>query len=114
MSALFLGGALVLMSCSPPLVKAPAPIKVPAVEKATTLTAHPGTIVFVDADGSESSRPMAEVPESIAWGQIGARRIPIVRVVRTAGGGVMEITRYGPGGEEVDRTIGPVPPPPLK
>lgn len=66
--------------------------------------AHPGTVVFVGADGREESRPVAEVPESIAWYDGAGGRVPVVRVVRSGPDGYAEIKRYGPSGELLDVT----------
>ena len=71
---------------------------------------HPGTITFVDIDGSEKVRPASEVPDSIAWVRVGGTRVPVVRVVRTGSKQRFEIVSYGPDGAELERTVGAVPP----
>lgn len=55
-------------------------------------------------DGGERQVPVAEVPESIAWGLIDGRPVPVVRVVRRRQGITDTITRYGPGLQFIDRT----------
>ena len=71
---------------------------------------HPGTITFVDVDGSEKVRPASEVPETIAWVRVGGKRVPVVRVVRTGSAQRFEIVSYGVDGAELARTIGHAPP----
>lgn len=71
---------------------------------------HPGQITFVKADGSESTRPAAQVPESIAWATLDGQRVPVVRVVQHRAGPAdaplrVEIVRYAADGRELDRTV---------
>jgi len=68
------------------------------------LREHPGAVVFVALDGSEESRPVAEVPDSIAWYDGADGRVPVVRVVRSGPQGHAEIKRYGPSGDLLDVT----------
>ena len=66
---------------------------------------HPGIVAMVNhPDGGERQVPVAEVPESIAWGLIDGRPVPVVRVVRRRQGITDTITRYGPGLQFIDRT----------
>ncbi len=68
---------------------------------------HPGTITFVDhAKGTTADRPVAEVPEGIAWYGTGAARVPVTRVEASDRGGTLEITRYGADGALLDVTVG--------
>jgi hypothetical protein len=78
----------------------------PADSAPSAPATHPGTIVFVDSDGTEKVRPVAEVPESVAWATAGGTRVPVVRVVKLEGGGRIEIVSYGPDGEELARVLG--------
>jgi hypothetical protein len=67
---------------------------------------HPGFITFVDPEGRETSKAAAEVPESIAWANVGSARVPVVRVETRAVADRLEITRRGVDGEILDRTVG--------
>jgi hypothetical protein len=78
--------------------------------RATATGGHPGTIVFVDADGSERSQPASEVPDAIAWATVNGTRVPVVRVVRTGTSQRIEIARYGADGQVLERTTGAAPP----
>ena len=110
--ALLVVGAL---GCHPPASVPPAaapPVTpdappTPAPSEPGTAATHPGTVVFVDLDtGEESPLPVAEVPESIAWGLVEGRRVAVVRVESRARGGSREIVRYADGGVLVDTTVG--------
>jgi hypothetical protein len=68
--------------------------------------AHPGTIVFVDPEGREESRSVAEVPESIAWVEVAGDRLAVVRIESRSAADRLEIVRYGVDGRILDRTIG--------
>ncbi len=66
---------------------------------------HPGTIVFIDADGEKESRDAGDVPASIAWAEIDGERRPVVRIEVAESNGAAEITRYGEDGRVLDRTF---------
>lgn len=74
---------------------------------------HPGHVLFVDVEGTEHEEPIENVPEDVAWASVGARRIPVVRVVMHtiepavgASFAKIEIVRYDDRGAPVDWTIG--------
>ncbi len=70
-----------------------------------TRPAHPGTIVFVDAEtGTERSEPAAQVPESIAFAQVDGQAIPVVRVVAAVEGPHRTIRSYGIDGRLLSTT----------
>ena len=69
--------------------------------------AHPGTIVFVDADtGEERTEPVASVPEPLRYapderGQL----VPVVRVVAQVTGDTRRIHELGPEGQLLRTTV---------
>jgi hypothetical protein len=67
---------------------------------------HPGQIVFVDETaGTERTRPVAEVPESIAWAEVDGERIPVTRVVARVAKTQRVIRSYGADGELLSSTV---------
>jgi len=67
---------------------------------------HPGTLTFVNlTTGVVNVRPVAEVPDTIAWYTAGDARVPVARVEARENGGAMEITRYGADGALLDVTV---------
>lgn len=57
---------------------------------------HPGTITYVDEEnGIEWSKPAMDAPEGVRFNG----DIPVVRVVRSAAGNLVEIHEFGPNGE---------------
>ena len=72
---------------------------------------HPGRIVQEDrVDGKTWTDGADAVPQSIAWAQQKGRWVPVVRIVVTGSARSREITRYGPTGEVLDRTMMTAPP----
>ncbi len=91
----------VLLSCGGPRRDAPTPDPAPVVPMT-----HPGTITFVDLDaGTQDTRPADQVPDSIAWGETGAGRVPVVRVESRMRGEAREILRYDAQGGLVDTIV---------
>jgi hypothetical protein len=71
-----------------------------------TRPAHPGSIVFVDATAkSEKTLPIAQVPESVAWGELDGQPVPVVRVVATTGEGRRELHSYAADGRLISTTL---------
>lgn len=67
---------------------------------------HPGVIEHSDATtGRIWQRKAAEVPQTIAWGQIDGRWIPVVRVKAAGNPGQRRISRFGPDGQLIDSTV---------
>ena len=114
-----LAGALV--ACSTPAVSPPEvtipPRTIdrveeysPAARAAPSVDAHPGTIHFIDPDGSEHTDSVADVPEGIAWVDAGEMWEPVVRVEAVAVDGVLHsITSYGVDGLFLERVTAPPP-----
>jgi len=68
--------------------------------------AHPGTIVFVDeSTGKEDSKPVAQVPESVAFALVDGRRESVVRVVARLGNGTRTLTSYGADGRVLSTLV---------
>lgn len=59
---------------------------------------HPGTVTYVDGDTDRitATKAVADVPEAMRFVDTPAGRVPVVRVVMTAGGGARTIVEYGP------------------
>lgn len=75
-----------------------------------TRPAHPGSIVFVDAQAkTEKTLPVAQVPERIAWGELEGQPVAVVRVVATTGEGRRELHSYAADGRLVSTTVQLVP-----
>lgn len=95
------------MACAGEPEPAPAPDPAATQPAAVPAAEHPGEIVFVDLDAkTETRRPAADVPETIAWATVDGRRVAVVRVESSAAGGAREIRRYGADGAPIDTTVG--------
>lgn len=90
---------------SPDAAPTAAPPPTPAATQAPARPPHPGAIAMVEQPGGgERLKKASEVPDSVAWGLIDGKPVPVVRVVRRRQGVSETITRYGPGLQFIDRT----------
>lgn len=68
--------------------------------------AHPGVVAFVDEQArTEKLLPVAEVPESVAWGTLDGQRVAVVRVVAITAGGRRELHAYAADGRRVSSVV---------
>ncbi|MDE2291830.1 MAG: hypothetical protein KGL53_07085 [Elusimicrobia bacterium] len=106
--------AFALLLCACPRGRAPAPQPKEAPVSGAVSPAgdrHPGAILQEDRVAGRTWTDKAEdVPQSIAWVQAGGKWVPVVRIVVTGAGDRREITRYGPKGETLARTVMTRPP----
>jgi hypothetical protein len=94
----------------PPVQEAAPPTAAPPVAPppaAETPEGHPGAIVFADLDlGTENARPVADLPETMAWVLVDGAKVPVVRVeARSMSENAREIKKYGPAGQLLESTI---------
>ena len=69
---------------------------------------HPGEIVFEDLDrGRRESVPAVDVPDSVAFAEVGDARVPVVRVVAHRDGSTVYLRAYDADGRLLRSTIGP-------
>lgn len=117
---------LLLAACSvasPPAPAQPEPTPPEPAQEATvsptdaavptpSVEAHPGTITFLDPDGSTREKTPADVPEGIAWVRTGEVYEPVVKIeARAVNGNVREIISYGVDDRVLERTTrAPAPP----
>lgn len=72
---------------------------------------HPGQIVHEDqVSGRTWKTPATEVPQPIAWVEMDGKWIPVLKIVVTGSGDRREITKFGPQGETLERTLMTLPP----
>jgi hypothetical protein len=70
------------------------------------LPAHPGTVRFEDADrGTSNERPVSEVPEGIAFAQVGDSWVPVTRVIARLRGNSQVIDSYAADGSLLSTTL---------
>ncbi len=73
---------------------------------------HPGEIVFEDkVENTTHTKRATEVPVSIAWVQLDATWVPVVKIVITGSGQVREMTKYGPNDRFLTTTTATLGPP---
>jgi hypothetical protein len=73
---------------------------------------HPGEIVFEDkVEHSTHTKRATEVPASIAWVQLDAVWVPVVKIVITGAGQTREMTKYGPDDRFLATTTATLGPP---
>ncbi|MES2642656.1 MAG: hypothetical protein V4850_24445 [Myxococcota bacterium] len=67
---------------------------------------HPGTVTFLDPDGSTREQNAADLPPTIAWYTAAdGTRTPCVRVEASRRGTALEIKRFAADGALLDTTI---------
>ena len=81
---------------------------------AVTTVKHPGTILFVDADGERPDEEVdiAKIPEEFQFAETKNGLEPIVKVVKTTTGDVRRISEYGADGQVLRTTVQTRQPPP--
>jgi hypothetical protein len=74
---------------------------------------HPGEILHEDkTEGRTWTKKAAEVPQTIAWVEVGGAWKAVVKIEITGTRERRCITKFGAGGEMLETTIAPSSPPP--
>ena len=67
---------------------------------------HPGQILHDDRlAGRRWQSPAAQAPQSVAWVQRDGKWIPVVKIVVAGSADRREITKLGPEGQVLERTV---------
>lgn len=103
---------LLLLACTPrPAEPAAPPPEAPVSDSAApdVRPEHPtGVVEFVQLDGTVTTTPVGELPESRVWKRVDEAWVPVVRnVAAGVDGRVLSITSYGPDGQVLERTSAP-------
>ena len=87
-----------------PAAPSPAAPSPPAAPSETVI--HPGTVLFIDPDGSKRETNAQDLPDTIAWytAPDGART-PCVRVEASRRGTALEIQRFAADGALLATTM---------